>query len=112
MFATIAVAAATLLLANCAAPAQATYGVDVSTRVSTSAFSCLKQNGFDFAVSRCWHSSGTPDHNVVETVASAWAGGLAHVDVYMFPCPTCGNAKGQVADAVKVSREAIFFPAF
>lgn len=86
-------------------PALATYGVDVSTPVSESAFRCLKGNGFDFAVSRCWHSSGTVDHNVVDTVASAWAAGLAHVDVYMFPCPTCGNAKGQVADAVKYLRD-------
>lgn len=63
--------------------ADATYGVDISTLVSENSFSCMKSNGFDFSISRCWHSSGTPDRNVVASVANAWKGGMAHVDVYM-----------------------------
>merc|ERR1711974_334925 len=81
------------------------YGVDVSTPVSKLQFQCLNGDNLTFAVIRCWHSTGTPDTNAPGTVAAAWAGGLAHVDVYMFPCPSCGNPSGQVADAVSYLKQ-------
>jgi hypothetical protein len=38
-------------------------------------------------------------------VANAWAGGMAHVDVYMFPCPHCGkSASTQVDELVSYLR--------
>jgi hypothetical protein len=40
--------------------------------------------------------SGGVDTNSVPTVANAWAAGMTHVDVYLFPCYTCGNPEGQV----------------
>jgi len=82
----------------------ATYGVDVSSPISVSAFQCLKNNGYDFAIVRCWQSNGVPDPNCPSTVANAWAAGMAHVDVYMFPCFGCGNPSGQVADALQFIR--------
>jgi len=76
------------------------YGVDVSTSVSQSQWSCLKGDNLTFAVIRAWHSTGTPDTNCPGTVAAAWAGGLTAVDVYMFPCPSCGNPAGQVSNCL------------
>eukprot|EP01100_Stratorugosa_tubuloviscum_P011995 TRINITY_DN54_c1_g1_i4.p1 TRINITY_DN54_c1_g1~~TRINITY_DN54_c1_g1_i4.p1 ORF type:complete len:225 (-),score=110.25 TRINITY_DN54_c1_g1_i4:70-720(-) len=78
----------------------ATYGVDVSQSTSTSSFSCLVSNGYSFTVVRCYQSSNRVDPNAAATLSNAWSGGMKYVDVYMFPCPTCGNAKQQVTDAV------------
>eukprot|EP01089_Gocevia_fonbrunei_P014493 TRINITY_DN3983_c0_g1_i7.p1 TRINITY_DN3983_c0_g1~~TRINITY_DN3983_c0_g1_i7.p1 ORF type:complete len:216 (-),score=55.47 TRINITY_DN3983_c0_g1_i7:314-961(-) len=91
-----AVILAIVLCCFAAAVVEATYGVDVSQRTSRSSFECLKGRGIDFAVVRAFESIGRPDPNAPGTVADAWAAGLAHVDVYMFPCPTCGNPAGQV----------------
>eukprot|EP01006_Ploeotia_vitrea_P014550 TRINITY_DN39495_c0_g1_i2.p1 TRINITY_DN39495_c0_g1~~TRINITY_DN39495_c0_g1_i2.p1 ORF type:complete len:205 (-),score=93.70 TRINITY_DN39495_c0_g1_i2:181-795(-) len=83
----------------------ASYGVDVSQPVSESAFKCLRGQNLQFAIVRCFHSYGEPDTNAPATVAAAWAGGMAHVDVYMFPCPKCGNAAGQASKAVSYLRQ-------
>eukprot|EP01127_Copromyxa_protea_P024817 TRINITY_DN9_c0_g1_i2.p1 TRINITY_DN9_c0_g1~~TRINITY_DN9_c0_g1_i2.p1 ORF type:complete len:216 (-),score=36.52 TRINITY_DN9_c0_g1_i2:64-711(-) len=62
------------------------YGVDVSSSVSQSAWSCLKsQHGVQFAVARAFTSVGTFDHACVDTVKNARAAGLSPVDVYFFP---------------------------
>lgn len=39
-------------------PAAGTYGVDVSTAIDQSTFSCLKDNGFTFAIIRAYQSNG------------------------------------------------------
>ena len=39
-------------------PGTGTYGVDVSTLVSESDFTCLKANGFEFAIVRGFQSNG------------------------------------------------------
>ena len=39
---------------------------------------------------------GEPDENAKANIANARAAGLKYVDVYMFPCPSCGGAAGQV----------------
>jgi len=78
----------------------ATYGLDLSSACAESTFACLKSAGYRFAVPRGYCSDGVVDPNVINTVKNAWAGGMAHVDVYMFPCPTCGNPAGQVQTAV------------
>lgn len=38
-------------------------GVDVSSRVSTSSWQCLKSNGYHFAIVRVYQSNGKPDPN-------------------------------------------------
>jgi len=80
--------------------ASAKLGVDVSEATYIDNFKCLKGKGFDFAVVRCFESTGHPDPNGPHTVYNAWDGGMAEVDVYMFPCPTCGDPAGQVTSAV------------
>ncbi|EGG18852.1 glycoside hydrolase family 25 protein [Cavenderia fasciculata] len=87
-----------LLLANVSL---ATKGVDVSQSISSSAFKCLKNNGFDFAIVRCGRSSGSPDPNCASNVQNAWGAGMAHVDAYIFPCPSCGNGASQVINTVR-----------
>eukprot|EP01125_Pyxidicula_operculata_P000356 TRINITY_DN10403_c0_g1_i1.p1 TRINITY_DN10403_c0_g1~~TRINITY_DN10403_c0_g1_i1.p1 ORF type:complete len:217 (-),score=29.04 TRINITY_DN10403_c0_g1_i1:51-701(-) len=77
-------------------------GVDVSAPVSQGSAGCLNsQDNYQWAVVRCWHSYGAPDSNVVQSVANFWAAGFSNVDVYMFPCFSCGDPAGQVTNAVK-----------
>lgn len=83
------------------AAVEATLGVDVSQLTSASAFRCLVNNGYHFAVARGFQSTGNVDPNVLSTLANAWDGGMSDVDVYMFPCPTCGNCAGQARTAVQ-----------
>jgi hypothetical protein len=88
--------AALLALAACFAVSSATTGVDVSQLYSVSAWQCVRNYGYKFAIIRCFCSTGNPDHNCPQSVSNAWSGGMEHVDIYMFPCPQCGNAKSQV----------------
>ena len=71
-------------LALLAPSAFATYGVDISQYCDS--FSCLKDNGYSFAIPRAWKSYGGFDSNVKKNIDNAWNSGFAHVDVYMFPC--------------------------
>jgi len=82
----------------------AAYGIDVSQATYEPAWQCLKSNGYTFAVIRAYESGGSPDPNGPHTVYNAWAGGMDYVDVYMFPCASCGNPGGQVAAAVNYLR--------
>lgn len=76
------------------------YGVDVSQLTSESSFSCLVSSNLTFAVVRAYQSVGRPDPNAAASINNAWNAGMEHVDVYMFPCPTCGNPEGQVSSLV------------
>ncbi|XP_062498881.1 uncharacterized protein LOC134176211 [Corticium candelabrum] len=86
-------------------PLGGVYGVDVSQPTSQSAFSCLKNNGYSYAIVRAHHSNGGVDKNAVETVANAWSAGMSHVDVYLFPCYSCGDPEGQVRKTVDYLRD-------
>jgi len=77
------------------------YGADVSDLTSSSAFSCMIAANLTFAIVRCWRSLGNPDPNCPVTINSAWQGGLAHVDAYMFPCVPCGDPAGQMQQTVQ-----------
>jgi len=85
-----------VLFALCVSSAVATIGVDLSQLFAVSGFQCLVSNGYSFAIPRCYCSTGRVDSNCVQSVKNAWAGGMKHVDVYMFPCPKCGGATNQV----------------
>lgn len=78
----------------------ATYGVDYSTIFSASTASCLKSQGFNFAIPRGYMSVGRVDPNLAANVRNARAGGISYVDTYFFPCPKCGNAANQWAQLV------------
>ena len=79
----------------------ATLGVDVSQPTSASAFKCLVQSGHTFTIVRVYQSNGRVDPHGAQTIANAWAGGMQHVDGYIFPCPQCGNPAGQMTDAIR-----------
>jgi hypothetical protein len=64
----------------------------------------VKGNGFSFGIVRAGRSTGTPDPAAPQSIKNAWAAGFAHVDAYLFPCPTCGNAAGQVQATVNALR--------
>jgi GH25 family lysozyme M1 (1,4-beta-N-acetylmuramidase) len=83
-----------------ALPSLATLGVDVSTLVSVSGYSCLKSSGYTFAIPRGYQSSGNVDPNVVSNIKNARSGGMVNVDVYLFPCVPCGNPAGQATALV------------
>lgn len=82
----------------------ASYGVDVSQATSTTGFHCLVNNGFSFAITRGYRSSGSVDPNGPQNVKNARAGGVKYVDFYMFPCPTCGGVAEQAKTAVNNMR--------
>ena len=75
---------------------KASIGVDISQLYNPSDFQCLKDNDRDFAIIRCYQSVGKVDPNCAQNVANAWDGGMSYVDLYMFPCPTCGDAANQI----------------
>lgn len=99
---------AVMALAACVAVSSATTGVDVSQLFAVSAWQCVRNYGYKFAIVRCFCSNGNPDHNCAQSVANAWAAGFEHVDIYMFPCPQCGNARLQVQRLYEHSRNIRF----
>eukprot|EP01106_Pelomyxa_sp_JSP_P005999 TRINITY_DN1957_c0_g1_i10.p1 TRINITY_DN1957_c0_g1~~TRINITY_DN1957_c0_g1_i10.p1 ORF type:complete len:215 (+),score=48.12 TRINITY_DN1957_c0_g1_i10:125-769(+) len=77
--------------------AATTKGVDLSSLYASSDWDCLYNKSYSFAIPRCFRSTGAVDTNCASSVSRAWAAGFLHVDVYMFPCPTCSaNATSQV----------------
>lgn len=82
------------------ASAIAYHGVDVSQPTSSSSFSCMKSNGYSFAIVRVYQSNGKCDPNGPTTIKNAWNAGMSHVDGYIFPCYSCGNAAKQVDDTI------------
>ncbi len=78
----------------------ATKGVDVSQLTSSSSWSCAKSNGYSFAIVRVYKSTGAADSNGPANINNAWNAGFAHVDGYIFPCYSCGNAAKQVDDTI------------
>lgn len=71
----------------------ATLGVDVSDYVDT--FSCLRSAGYEFAIIRGYQSLGRVDPNAVKNIANAHSAGFKYVDVYAFPCVSCGGPSNQ-----------------
>jgi len=74
----------------------ARLGVDVSSLFKQESWDCIRKKGYDFAIVRCYRSLNIVDDNCAETVKRAWAAGMNNVDLYMFPCPKCGDPAGQV----------------
>ena len=55
----------------------------------------------------CSSATGAPDDNAIHTIFNARAAGIANVDVYMFPSPTCSkSASEQVDDMVSALKNA------
>jgi len=84
----------------------AALGVDISQPFSAADYSCAVSNGRSFAVPRAYQSNNVPDPNACTSIKNAHAGGITYVDVYIVPCPTCGNPGGQVSSMVNALRSA------
>ena len=79
----------------------ATYGVDVSTTITTSAASCFKSSGISYVVPRGYMSIGAVDTQVCTSLSNAQSAGITTRDVYLFPCPTCSkSAASQMSELV------------
>jgi len=77
------------------------YGVDVSSTITTTAASCLKSAGFSFVIPRGYKSTGSVDTQVCTSIINAKSGGISVRDTYLFPCPTCSkSASTQLGELV------------
>eukprot|EP01035_Chromulina_nebulosa_P017909 gene17909-23529_t len=77
------------------------YGVDVSTSISSSTASCLVSSGMSYIIPRGYKSTGSVDSNVCTSLKNAYTAGISVRDVYMFPCPTCSaSASSQMSQLV------------
>jgi len=76
----------------------AVSGVDVSSAVSQTSWSCIASNGYSYAVVRSYRSSGSVDPNAAATISNAAAAGLS-VDAYHFP-DTNGDPAQQITDDI------------
>lgn len=82
------------------------HGVDFSVGLSTSTLKCIRDKGYSkFAVPRGYRSYGVVDPNILNNLKNSWAAGFSNVDVYMFPCPKCGNGAKQVQTLVSYLRQ-------
>ena len=85
----------------------ASIGFDTSAGPFTANnISCLKTNGYTFAIFRGFRSYGVIDPNAVKNINAAHAGGIDDVGVYMTPCVECGNFREQVIDMVNGLKNA------
>ena len=84
-----------------AALVSASIGFDASSGpFKTNSMSCLKNNGYSFAIFRGYRSYGVVDPNAVKNINAAHAGGINDVGAYIFPCVKCGNPAKQIVDMV------------
>jgi hypothetical protein len=49
---------------------QCTFGVDVSQLFSAQNFTCMKNQGITFAIARGFYSTGSLDHNAVQSLTN------------------------------------------
>lgn len=79
----------------------ATYGVDISSALSSTVASCFASAGLTYIIPRGYRSSGSVDTNVCTSITTAASAGIKTRDVYMFPCPTCSKtAAAQMSELV------------
>jgi len=60
----------------------------------------LKKAGHSFAITRGFQSTGHVDPTAKDNIDRAHAAGIDTVDVYLFPCVSCGDPAGQVKELV------------
>jgi len=75
---------------------EARLGVDVSHLWKQESWDCINGKGYEFAIVRCFRSSDSVDPNCAESVKRAWAAGMKHVDLYMYPAPNRSDVAEQV----------------
>ncbi|KAN0050715.1 hypothetical protein ACTA71_003863 [Dictyostelium dimigraforme] len=72
-------------------------GIDVSSGTDVSGFECFKGKKYSRAIIRCYESIGAIDTNCRPSIENAKKAGIETIDVYLFPCYSCGNPEGQVS---------------
>ena len=82
-----------------APPSTGHYAVDISSGLSSSASSCMASS-YSLIIPRGYQSVGQVDPNVCASLMTAYNAGIKERDVYLFPCPKCGNAENQVQSLV------------
>jgi GH25 family lysozyme M1 (1,4-beta-N-acetylmuramidase) len=90
-------------------PDDGVYGVDISSWIGEDTWQCIIQNGYSFGVAREFQETCQVDPNGVHTVANAWASGISHMDVYLFPSYGCGTSAAGQVDATISSMGTIPF---
>jgi GH25 family lysozyme M1 (1,4-beta-N-acetylmuramidase) len=80
---------------NVTSPDAGYMGVDISQLASTSTFSCMKNSGYGFGIPRAYRSNNSPDPNACQNIKNGHAGGMATMQVYIFPCATCSTSGAQ-----------------
>lgn len=78
--------------------ALAANGIDIANPTTAATFTCLKNQGNNFAIVRAYRSTGTLDTNANANLQNARTAGLT-TDVYMFPCRG-KNATSQVNELI------------
>ena len=73
----------------------AELGIDLIDSVSD--FSCLRNQGYNFVITRGYRESGAVDPVAKGNLAAAKAAGM-ETDVYFFPCFPCGNPASQASE--------------
>lgn len=73
------------LLSIMLSPALSRLGLDVPIIIDEKGFVCLSQYGFDWIISRAYHSYGAIDTNAPITIRAAKKNKFL-TDVYLFPC--------------------------
>lgn len=67
-------------------PTSTSYGVDVSSTISSSSASCFHSNSISFVIPRGYKSTGAVDTQVCTSINNAAKAGIKTRDTYMFPC--------------------------
>ncbi len=77
-------------------------GLDLPTPdlLTAATAKCLLENHYETLYIRAYRSYGKIDPNVLTNIRIARAAGFKDIDVYIFPCVSCGNPKQQVKDAL------------
>ena len=84
-------------------------GVDITNILTQDNFKCLLENKLgDDVIARAYKSTGIIDTNAYQNLKNAEAAGFQRLDIYVFPCVPCGNAKKQIQDAVDSLKDAFY----
>ncbi len=88
--------------ASNAAGAKVLYGLDVSQRVTTDQWKCLRGLNYSFAMTRGYRSIGEHDVNATDNINDARSAGISPIDYYIYPCYKCSmSAEEQIVSSVR-----------
>jgi len=84
-------------------------GFDLSSLPSVSAIQCMHNSGYNAMFMRAYQSLGRPDPNAYQAIQNAHSAGLPYIDVYMFPCPTCGTTPATQFNALITNLKPLIY---